>query len=219
MKKIVFAFLIVSSFFHQRTIANERQDPTCIQLLGSLNPKRMSFISHTGPGPFDNALALNIPYGPIEAMRLPIERVIERPLDYLKIWDPRGEAHVTIITPPEFSNVLSKHLTMKDIESVAIEYKIQSADLIVLGVGSGKKEIDGVIEETFFVVVDSRKIRRIRHEIWKLFVKKGGDPAAWDPTWFFPHITIGYTKQDLHEPDVMKNIKGSWDRRFKLVIQ
>lgn len=179
----------------------------------------MPFLTHRGPKDFDNALALNIPYEPIKAMRPQIEKVIERPLKFLKSWNPLGEAHVTVITPPEFFMVLGKPnmLTMDDIDSIARANKIQNADLIVLGIGSGKKEINGVSEETFFVIVDSLKLRHIRNEIWKLYVKRGGDPKSWDPTWFFPHITIGYTEQDIHEPDVIKNLRSSSDPRFALV--
>jgi len=72
-----------------------------------------------------------------------------------------------------------------------------------------------VSEETFLVLVDSPKLRKIRGKIWRLFVKKGGEPSAWDPAWFFPHITIGYTKRDLHELDVIKNIRSSWDKLIK----
>lgn len=51
------------------------------------------------------------------------------------------------------------------------------------------------------------------------YVAKGGDPGDWDPTWFFPHITLGFTHADLHEHQgVLKNIKHSWDRRFRLVL-
>ena len=95
------------------------------------------------------------------------------------------------------------------------EMNIQSADIKVIGIGSGNKLIEGTLEETFFVIVDSLKLRRIRHRIYDEFVANGGSPAAFDPTWFFPHITIGFTKRDLFEGDgVIKNTRHSWDQRF-----
>lgn len=203
----------------KRIPASKPVQNTEVTLTGSLEPKRMPFLSHTGPGPFDNALALNVPYEPVKALRVPIEQVIGRSLDYLKSWDPQGEAHVTTITPPEYSNVLSKFLSMSEIEAIATKNRIQNSDLLVLGIGSGKKEVNGTSEETFFIIVDSQNLRRIRNEIWKLYVRKGGDPKSWDPTWFFPHITIGYTKQDIHEPDVIKNLRSSWDNRFQLLVR
>lgn len=224
MLKILIAIIFLAatgcvSTNTSRILATEPSYGAKLLLTGSLKPTRMRFISHTGPGPFDNALALSIPYEPIKELRVSIEKVVKRPLDYFKGWDPKGEAHVTTITPPEYSNVLSTHLSMNEIEAIAAANKIQNADLLILGVGSGKKEINGTSEETFFVIVDSQKLRQIRNEIWTLFVKKGGDPKSWDPTWFFPHITVGYTKQDLHEPDVVKNLRSSSDDRFQLMLQ
>ena len=67
------------------------------------------------------------------------------------------------------------------------------------------------------MIVDSAKLRLIRYKIYELFVERGGDPKAFDPTWFFPHITIGYTYKDLHENSgVLKNVKHSLDKRFEI---
>ncbi|HVJ65091.1 MAG TPA: hypothetical protein VM901_07545 [Bdellovibrionota bacterium] len=197
-------------------ITNHAAPPTQVLLSHPIDPKSMPFISHKGPGAFDNALALNIPYEPIKDIRSQLEQSLGGSLNYLKSWAPNGEAHVTTITPPEFANVLGKFLTMKEIEDIALKNQIQHADVVLLGLGAGKKMINGIYEETFFVIVDSLKLRHIRNQIWRLYVNKGGDPKAWDPSWFFPHITVGYTKQDLHEPDVIKNIRGSLDTRFAL---
>lgn len=76
--------------------------------------------------------------------------------------------------------------------------------------------IAGNQEETFFVIVESEKLRKIRLKIWQAYVGKGGHPKDSEPAWFFPHITIGFTKQDIHEPDVLRKIKHSFDSRFYL---
>lgn len=178
----------------------------------------MPFLSHTGLEPFDNALALNVTYERVKYLRPKIERATGRKLKIFQGWNPEGEAHVTVITPPEFANILSRFLTMKDIEIIAQSEDIQKADLTVYGIGSGKKQIDGKEEETFFLIVDSMRLRSIRHKIWKSYVKKGGSQDDWDPTWFFPHVTIGFTKQDIHEPDIIKNIRSSHDKRFRLTL-
>ncbi|MEZ4749852.1 MAG: hypothetical protein R3B54_04280 [Bdellovibrionota bacterium] len=178
--------------------------------------KALPFLVHTGPGDFDNALALNVPYGPIAELRSQIETALGLSLDHFKGWNANGEAHVTVVTPPEYAAVLRSVLTMEDIHAIAKTLTIQASDLKILGIGSGKKRIGDRNESTFFVIVDSCRLRSIRLRIWRLFVKKGGRPEAWDPTWFFPHITIGFTKTDLHEPDVLKDIKHAYDPRFKL---
>lgn len=164
-----------------------------------LNTSKMPFVTHVGEG-FQNALALNVEYEQIKTIRPLIEKEIGEKLKFLKSWDPEGEAHVTTITPPEFVFTLSKvGVTMEEINKIAREHNIQNTDLQILGLGSGEKEVSGKKEQTFFLIVDSQKLRNIRHAIWKLFVQKGGNPQAFDPTWWFPHITIGYTWKDIHE--------------------
>lgn len=208
MEKIALALFIVFGIGCSHSLQMRQPALESKLTSQSLSPTSMPFVSR------GTALALNIPYEPIKAARTPIEKVIERPLSFLTSWEPQGEAHVTTITPPEF-NVLKQFLKIQDIEAIANLHNIQKSDIFVFGVGSGKKKIQTKDEETFFVIVDSQNLRLIRNEIWKAFVKSGGDPKAWDPTWFFPHITIGYTKTDIHEPDVYKNIRGSLDLRFK----
>jgi 2'-5' RNA ligase len=178
----------------------------------------MPFLSHKGPGDFDNALALNVRYQPIQELRVAIEKETGRRLDFLKSWSPQGEAHVTTITPPEFLK-LKKHLTMEHIERIAAK-RIQKADLEVLGIGSGRKEIDGQVEETFFVIVESKLLRQLRREIHRAYVKRGGSAGDWDPERFYPHVTIGYTKRDLHEQDgILKDLAHSKDTRFRLIAE
>jgi 2'-5' RNA ligase len=185
-----------------------------------LQNEELPFVSHRGKGPFDNVLAMNIQYEPVKLLRDPIEKTIGRKLDYLKSWDPQGEAHVTTVTPVEYAEVLRSKLTMAEIDAIATKNKIQSSDLKILGIGSGAKTKGNKKEETFFILVESLNLRKIRQEIYDEFVRKGGSPSAWDPAWFFPHVTIGYTQSDLHEGDgVMKNIGHSWDKRFVLRMQ
>ena len=182
------------------------------------DPQRELFIEHiveSDPKSFGNALALSIPYGAIVTLRKKIEKQIGKKLDYFKGWNPAGEAHVTTISPPEFVNVLRHGISMKRINEIAREQKIQKADVKLLSIGSGKKVINGKEEETFFVIVDSNSLRNIRFKIYKEFVANGGNAKSFDPSWFFPHITIGYTLKDIHEPDVLKDIEHSFDDRFK----
>jgi len=163
---------------------------------------------------------MSIQYPQIMNLRPQIETVINRKLDFFKLWNPQGEAHITVVTPLEFFDVLKSKLSMTEIEAIADKYDIQKSRLTILGLGSGKAWLDGKLEETFFLIVDSSEIRNIRQMIYYEFTRRGGDRAAFDPTWFFPHITIGYTKRDLHETDgVIKDLKHSFDKRFNLQIR
>jgi 2'-5' RNA ligase len=178
------------------------------------------FLTHEGPGAFDSTLAMNVLYAPVKSLHSQLEASLGKKLDYFKLWNPEGEAHITVVTPVEFFNVLKAKLSMKEINAIAERYDIQEARMSILGLGSGKAWIEGKEEETYFLIVDSAGLRNIRQQIWYEFTRRGGDAGAFDPTWFFPHITIGYTKRDLHEADgILKNLKNSLDSRFKLTIR
>jgi len=175
------------------------------------------FHSHQGDGQFDSALAMSIQNNPIKSLREQIEIALKIKLDYFKQWNPNGEAHVTVVTPVEFFHVLKSKLSMIEIDAIADKYDIQNSRLMIQGIGSAKAWVEGKEEETFFVIVDSAGLRNIRQQIFYEFTRRGGDRCAFDPGWYFPHITIGYTKRDLHESDgVIKNLKHSFDKRFNL---
>lgn len=179
-----------------------------------------------GPGRFDNALALNVQYAPIRALRSQLDAALGGTLSFFKLWNPEGEAHVTVINPPEYYDILAGAdpsrpiLSIERIGQIAAEQRMQEADLRILGLGSGHVTLDGKAESTYFVLVESKKLRAVRRQIHREFVARGGNPNAWDPEHFFPHITVGYTKRDLHEVDgVLKDVAHSLDKRFKLKLQ
>jgi 2'-5' RNA ligase len=73
----------------------------------------------------------------------------------------------------------------------------------------GKLNIDGVEEKTFYIVVESPELVAIRQEIQNLFLLKGGNEKDFVAENFYPHITIGYTKRDLHDEDgIIKDAKS-----------
>ena len=177
----------------------------------------MPLIKHSGPGQWDNALAMNLAYDPAMNARLDISALLGVKLDYFKGWDPRGEAHITVITPLEYWDVLQQKLTMDEIHAIALNLGIQSSDVRLLGIGSGRAVLNGKTEETFFFIAESQNLRRIRREIARRFEEKGGRPGLFAPEDFYPHITIGYTMSDLHIKDgVIKDIAHSGDSRLEL---
>ncbi|MDO8804522.1 MAG: hypothetical protein Q7R35_08820 [Elusimicrobiota bacterium] len=175
------------------------------------------FISHRGDGPFDTALALNVTCEPVRRARIQITNALNMYLDYFKGWNPQGEAHVTVITPVEYWQALRRYISIDEIEAIALRNNVQGSDFKVLGVGSGKAVVDGRTEETFFFVAESSNLRRIRQQIYSKFLENGGRPGAFSPGDFYPHITIGYTKRDLHIQDgVIKDMPHSEDKRFEV---
>lgn len=164
--------------------------------------------------PRKEALAMNITLSEIVSARMQIESYLGIKLDFFKGWKPiMGEAHITVITPPEFE-VLKKYISMTEINSIARKNVIQSSDLKLMGIGSAKKQNN----ETFFIIVKSENLFKIRNEIYTIVQKRAKEVAIqFSPNWFFPHITIGYIGSDLHEKDgVIKNMLKSYDKRFTL---
>lgn len=176
------------------------------------------FEKHQGAGRFDSSLAMNITYEPVVQVRTAIESTINKKLDYFKQWNPYGEAHITVVTPPEYYDILRQCLTMDEIEDIAEEENIQNSFFEIEGIGSGKVLINSQEEETYFLIVKSQDLINVREKIYDACNKNGGSDTAWDYSEFYPHITIGYTKRDLHIQDgVVKDVAHSLDGRFKLI--
>lgn len=164
------------------------------------------FISHK------NVLAMNIPYSPIKKIRSKINKELKLKLIFNKTWKILGEAHITVITPPEY-NSIQKYISISEINNIARINRIQSSDLQVLGIGSAKNSES----ETFFVLVRSRNLIKIREEVFQFIKRKNKNftYSVFDPYWYFPHITVGFTKKDLHESDgVLKSAKKTFDPRL-----
>jgi 2'-5' RNA ligase len=140
-------------------------------------------------------LGMDLNHEAFSRVREDVEKKIERKLLH------RDESHITVITPPEFTEVLSKHLTMKDIESLAAKMKLQEAAFKPTCIGRGQTLIDGKQEQTYYVVVHADRLFHIRRAIRDLYVKKGGQAKRFEPDAFYPHITLGFTKRDLHLQD------------------
>lgn len=126
----------------------------------------------------------------------------------------RTEAHITVITPVEFRNVLEPvGLDINEINRIALNNNIQKSQFDVICIGKAERES----KSTYYLVIKSEDLLKIRREVFKVYIAKGGVPSRWDPELFYPHITIGYTDRDLHlESDgVYKGINSCW-RKIQL---
>lgn len=156
---------------------------------------KLNFISHQGKGPFDSYLTMEVNYPPVQDVFKQL--TITQKLNLKN----RGEAHITVITPVEYSEILKSKLTMSDIDEIAKTHKIQNSSFEVVCVGMGSAEIGNKTESAYYIVVRSPDLLKIREEIQKLFVSKGGDKEFFKATYFYPHITLGFTSRDLHVSD------------------
>jgi hypothetical protein len=162
----------------------------------------VNFIEYQGPGAFDNYLSMNLPFEPMADLFKQLLIKERRPLTN------RGEAHITVITPVEFWNELKPFgVTMQEINQIALDAKIQNSAFQIVCLGRGEASVDGKLEQTFFVVIKSENLLAIRKRVQQLLMTKAnGQPTTFAADKFYSHITLGFTKRDLHESDgVIKN--------------
>lgn len=166
-----------------------------------MDARETRFVPHTGDGEWDNYLVMNLPFTPVADV---FKQLLLKERVQLT---SRGEAHLTIITPIEYWRTLKPAgITISEINELAVKAKIQSLGFTPICLGQGSALLEGTIEKTFYIVVKSSDAINMRKAIKKLFIGRGGDASLFLPENFHPHITIGFTKRDLHESDkVIKN--------------
>jgi len=160
-----------------------------------LNNKEQPFIVHLGVGRYSNYLAQNVNYVPVKNLFNQLQQQSKRSLKN------RGEAHITVLTPVEYNAAFKGWVSMEQINQLASNANIQQAGFIPLCVGRGEAMIKDVSEYTYFVVITSNKLIELRQKLHRLLVESGGDGSLFEPSLFYPHITLGFTSRDLHLSD------------------
>jgi 2'-5' RNA ligase len=151
-----------------------------------------------------NYLSMKTPYAPV----LGLFRQLETELGQKLI--TRGEAHVTVITPGEFADI-SSYISLDEVERIATKMGIQDSVLEPLCLGRGQARIDGFDHQTYFIVVRSAHLLRIRQVVYNEVWERGGQTGRFEPAQYFPHITVGFLKMDLHiQHGVLKNASSCW---------
>lgn len=201
MKKLILFLVISSSVF-----AGEKFEWKIDQSIF----EKQSFVPHVENKPFGRYLIMDIKFPPVKNLFKSLDKHLGGKLSKK---NARTEAHITTITPPEFDKVLSSVLTIEEINQLALDMKIQEADFTIMCVGKGSFKKD----DTYYLVVVSRKLKEIRKRIYDLYKSKGGEPSKFDPELFYPHITIGYTNKDLHlgPHGVKKGLNSCWGKVVK----
>jgi hypothetical protein len=93
----------------------------------------------------------------------------------------RGESHVTVISPPEFSVLASAGITIEQVNKIALDSKIQSSKVSLVCLGKEDVTIAGVQKIVYQIVVEIPNLVKIREQLFKLYVKQGGNTALFDP--------------------------------------
>lgn len=151
--------------------------------------------------PQSHYVAQNLRYAPFEQLRQQVESRLKIELKN------RGEAHITVITPPEWT-LLSQKLQMSEVNAWAEAAALHHSPYVPLCVGRFHKGH----QSTYYVVVESPALLEFREKLRAEFTKRGGT-GDFEPTHFKPHITLGFTARDLHEQDgAVKDASSCWMR-------
>lgn len=176
--------------------------------------KKQEFIEHMGRGPFQRSLQMNIEFSSIRKLFMELDKDLKGALNKR---NARKEAHITVITPPEFDNILDGFISINEIHELARRSKIQDSKFNILCLGKSEASVRGKSESTYYLVVQSMGLNKLREQIRDLFITRGGDSRAFSAAEFYPHITIGYTYKDLHiGPHGVKKDLNSCFREIKL---
>lgn len=156
----------------------------------------LPFKSHVGKGKFDNYLAMTVNYDAVKPLFVELEKRVGSKLKH------RGEAHITVVTPVEYHQILKPFLSMQTINNIA--KNIQASIFSALCIGSYETQLKQQNEQTYYVVVKSDDLNSIRQGILHAFVKAGGKEKDFNVKAFYPHITLGFSTRDLHLSDGAK---------------
>lgn len=122
----------------------------------------------------------------------------------------RGEAHITIITPPEFT-ILNSKVNGEIIHQEWGEWKRKSFQKLCLGEGMIKDKTKTL--KTYYIVVEALDLLAFRE-----YVKQKYQVDGFKAELFYPHITLGFTEKDLHfEQGVIKDKKSCPQELQKLL--
>lgn len=179
--------------------------------------RKVPFVSNTADGRYGSYLAQNIFFPPVKGL---FYRLDERLGGKLNKRKARIEAHITAITPIEYRDILQHHISIHEINDIALRMGIQSSRFEIVCLGKASTIKNNKKESTYYLVVKSPNLLRIRRAIHNRFKDRNhkGEASKFDPNHFYPHITIGYTFDDLHldQDKVFKGINSCVDKNIHI---
>jgi len=145
----------------------------------------------------DGALIRNVNYLAVKSYIPIIEKKYKIELE------SRGEAHITVITPPEAQGWFTDKKGINFLISTAelqekYSQSMQNTGFKVKCIGRQKNKKGNTV---FYLVVDSPDLMEIRKEIEAevlLRAKFTNKKVYFKAQDFYPHITIGYVGGDVH---------------------
>ncbi|KAI8388068.1 uncharacterized protein BYT42DRAFT_220646 [Radiomyces spectabilis] len=136
-----------------------------------LDTSRVPFEEHNGNSPW---LGQNVDFQYIAPLLKELNSTAESLLS-------RGEAHITVVTPPEFKTLNTANITIQELNDLAKKHRIQSGRFRAVCLGKEQVEAKGKNYVVYQVIVDAPHLVRLREEIFRLYYEKGGNTALFDP--------------------------------------
>ncbi|KAI1290463.1 hypothetical protein EDD11_009341 [Mortierella claussenii] len=168
-----------------------------------LDASKIPFVNHTGNALFTNWVGLTVDYQYVK----PIFDLVNSTASIANgTLLSRGEAHITVILPPEYDTILHPAgVTIDELNALALhKNRLQRARFQIecLGRVQVVSKPDNVYQQAVQIILKNyQDIVDYRQDVWELFVKKGGNPALFDASNFLPHITLGFRHRDVFVED------------------
>lgn len=173
-----------------------------------LSGQSETFIPHNTQGA--EYLAMAIGFSPVERTLNELNQ--EFKIRGVPLIKGRGEAHITVLTPPEYLEI-APYISMDQVNKIAHSVDIQRTAPEVSCLGVGRKDE----KSTYFLVVKKASVGalfEIRRKVQSLL--PADKRKLIDPEHFYPHVTVGFTERDLHESDGVVKDEKSCDSSFSL---
>ncbi len=106
------------------------------------------------------------------------------------------EFFIPVLNKEEYK-ILREHLSKDEIESVAKENFLQNSRFDIKCIGKMDYEVKGGQESEYFVRLESDDLIKIRYNLKKLYLHKGGVEELFYPTTYNPYIVFASTKPGL----------------------
>lgn len=124
----------------------------------------------------------------------------------------RNEAHITVITPPEFNLITAAKIPPETIHQEWEKWPQKTFKKLCLGEGIVTENKN--IFKTYYLVVETNDLLNFRQYLKNKYVL-----ANFKADSYYPHITIGFTEKDLHfEQGVIKDQK-SCPKKLQTILQ
>ncbi|KAG0359151.1 hypothetical protein BC939DRAFT_530175 [Gamsiella multidivaricata] len=193
----------VAGSHHKKHHRNSKKKDAIIIDKKVFNTANLPFIPHNGTALFTNWVGLNVDYQYIQ----PIFNLVNSTASLSNgTLLSRGESHITVILPPEYDNILHPAgVTIEELNALATaDNRLQRARFGIecLGRVQAVSEPDKVFQQAVQIILKNyREVVAYREEVFGLFVRKGGNPALFDPNNFLLHITLGFRRRNLFVED------------------